>query len=103
MPLTLAPILVVIACDLQRQLQKHVLDGFQNNLGHALRLGGQLRIIPGAVIGWDMGAALALAAALGIEPMAAAELLPEIEAVMVRKLNEAVAKYADRGRDSIRR
>ena len=53
------------------------------------RLGGQLRIIPGAVIGWDMGAALALAAALGIEPMAAAELLPEIEAVMVRKLNEA--------------
>ena len=43
--LTLAPILVVIACDLQRQLQKHVLDGFQNNLGHALRLGGQLRQI----------------------------------------------------------
>ena len=56
----------------------------------ALRLGGQLRVIPGAVIGWDMGAALALAAALGIAPMAAAELLPEIEAVMVRKLNEAV-------------
>ena len=27
----------------------------------ALRLGGQLRVIPGAVIGWDMGAALALA------------------------------------------
>ena len=56
----------------------------------ALRLGGQLRVIPGAVIGWDMGAALALAAALGIAPMAAAELLPEIEAVMVRKLNEAI-------------
>ena len=56
----------------------------------ALRLGGQLRVIPGAVIGWDMGAALALAAALGIEPMAAAELLPEIEAVMVRRLNEAI-------------
>ena len=54
------------------------------------RLGGQLRVIPGAVIGWDMGAALALAAALGIEPMAAAELLPEIEAVMVRRLNEAI-------------
>ena len=56
----------------------------------ALRLGGQLRVIPGAVIGWDMGAALALAAALGIAPLAAAELLPEIEAVMVRRLNEAI-------------
>ena len=54
------------------------------------RLGGQLRVIPGAVIGWDMGAALALAAALGIDAMAAAELLPEIEAVMVRRLNEAI-------------
>ncbi len=52
------------------------------------RLGGQLHIAPGAVIGWDMGAALALAAALGIAPLIAAELLPEIEAVMVRKLNE---------------
>jgi hypothetical protein len=35
-----------------------------------------------------MGAALALAAALGIDTLIAAELLPEIEAVMVRKLNE---------------
>jgi len=47
-------------------------------------------VIPGAVIGWDMGAALALADALGIAPMAAAELLPEIEAVMVRRLNETI-------------
>jgi hypothetical protein len=47
-------------------------------------------VIPGAVIGWDMGAALTLTAALGIEPMAAAELLPEIEAVMVRRLNETI-------------
>ena len=54
------------------------------------RLGGQLRVIPGAVIGWDMGAALSLATALGIAPMVAAELLPEMEAVMVRRLNEAV-------------
>ncbi|HMQ95541.1 hypothetical protein [Amaricoccus sp.] len=54
------------------------------------RLGGQLRVIPGAVIGWDMGAALSLATALGIAPMAAAELLPEIEAVMVRRLNETI-------------
>jgi cation transport ATPase len=35
-----------------------------------------------------MGAALAIAQALGINTLIAAELLPEIEAVMVRKLNE---------------
>jgi len=40
------------------------------------------------VIGWDLGAALALATALGICPIAAAEILPAIEAVMVRKTNE---------------
>ena len=45
-------------------------------------------MIPGAVLGWDMGAALAVAHALGIDTLIAAELLPEIEAVMVRKLNE---------------
>ena len=45
-------------------------------------------MIPGAVLGWDMGAALAMARALGIETLIVAELLPEIEAVMVRKLNE---------------
>jgi len=47
-----------------------------------------LRVIPGAVLGWDMGAALSLAQALGVNTLIAAELLPEIEAVMVRKLNE---------------
>ncbi len=56
------------------------------------RLGGQLRVLPGAVIGWDMGAALALANGLGIDALIAAELLPEIEAVMVRKLNEQMAQ-----------
>ena len=53
-------------------------------------------MIPVAVLGWDMGAALALAAALGIDALIAAELLPEIEAVMVRKLNEQMAE-GDRG------
>jgi hypothetical protein len=52
------------------------------------RLGGQLRVLPGAVIGWDMTAALALGDALGIPPLAMAELLPAVEAVMVTKLNE---------------
>ena len=56
------------------------------------RLGGQLRVIPGAVLGWDMGAALALAKALGIDTLITAELLPEIEAVMVRKLNEQIGE-----------
>jgi len=40
------------------------------------------------VIGWDMGAALALATALGFCPITTAELLPAIEPVMVRKVNE---------------
>jgi len=35
-----------------------------------------------------MGAALALAEALGAPPVVAAELLPPIEAVMVSKINE---------------
>ena len=53
-------------------------------------------MIPGAALGWDMGAALAMANALGINALIAAELLPEIEAVMVRKLNEQIAS-ADGG------
>ena len=53
------------------------------------RLGGQLRVAPsGGVIGWDMGTALSLASALGTCWVATAELLPAIEAVMVRKINE---------------
>jgi hypothetical protein len=53
------------------------------------RLGGQLRVAPsGGVIGWDMGAALAMASALGVCRVATAEILPAIEAVMVRKINE---------------
>jgi hypothetical protein len=57
----------------------------------AQRLGGQLRILPGAVIGWDMGAALALGRALGVPSLAMAEFLPPIEAVMVRRINEQMA------------
>lgn len=40
-----------------------------------------------SIIGWDMGAALQLGAALAIPPVAMAEMLPAIEAVMVRKIN----------------
>ena len=56
------------------------------------RLGGQLRVLPGAVIGWDMSAALALGHALAIPPLAMAELLPALEAVMVTKLNEQMER-----------
>jgi hypothetical protein len=51
-------------------------------------MGGQIRAVPGAVLGWDMTAALAMASAMGISPRAVVELLPVIEAVMVRKLNK---------------
>jgi thioesterase domain-containing protein len=40
------------------------------------------------VLGWDLGAALAMAQALGIPALVAAEFLPLIEAVMVGKINE---------------
>lgn len=46
-----------------------------------------------------MGAALSLAQALGIPPLIAAELLPEIEAVMVRKLNDALRSGSLQGHD----
>ncbi|WP_363320442.1 DUF7697 family protein [Roseinatronobacter sp.] len=54
-----------------------------------------MRVSPGAVLGWDMGAALALASALGVNTLIAAEFLPEIEAVMVRKLNEQMEGRRD--------
>ena len=51
-----------------------------------------MRVLPGAVIGWDMAAALALGDALGVPPCATAELLTVIEAVMVAKLNEQMER-----------
>lgn len=50
-------------------------------------------MLPGAVIGWDMAAALALGDALGVPPVATVELLPVIEAVMVQKLNEQMERH----------
>lgn len=53
------------------------------------RLGGQMRITAaGTIVGWDMCAALAMASALGIDSTPVAEILPAVEAVMVRMLNE---------------
>ena len=44
----------------------------------------------GAVLGWDMGTALQLGVALGLSPLIIAELLPPIEAVMVRNISETL-------------
>ncbi len=49
-----------------------------------------MRVAGKAVIGWDMSAALALAKALGLNLMVVAELLPDLEAVMVRRINEKI-------------
>jgi hypothetical protein len=46
----------------------------------------------GAVIGWDLSAALALGTALGLSPPAMAELLPVIEAVMVTKYKQQIGE-----------
>ena len=54
------------------------------------RLGGQLRATQQTILGWDMGAALAMAHALGINGLVAMELLPEIEAIMVKRVNEQI-------------
>ena len=58
------------------------------------RLSGQMRVAGGmsgsTVLGWDMAAALQLGVALGLSPQVIAELLPPIEAIMVRKINETL-------------
>ncbi|PWG16180.1 hypothetical protein DFK10_13155 [Salibaculum griseiflavum] len=54
----------------------------------------------GAVIGWNMGTALQLGAALGLSPRIIAELLPPIEAVMVRKTNEETRSGGLEGLDA---
>ena len=59
------------------------------------RLNGQIRAVPGVVLGWDMSAALSLAAALGVDTRAAAEFLPVIEAVMARHLNDQMMQMQE--------
>ena len=50
---------------------------------------------PRAVLGFDMTAALAMGAALGISPRAVVELLPPIEAAMVGHVNEKLDMERD--------
>ena len=52
------------------------------------RLMGQMKIAPGAVTGLDLGVALAMAGALGINPLVVAEWLPAIEGRLLTAMNE---------------
>ena len=54
---------------------------------------------PGAVLGWDMGAALEMGRALGIAPLAVVELLPVIEAEMIRQTNQKIEEGRGDGRE----
>ena len=53
-------------------------------------LGGQVRIAAGfggaSVIGWDMTAVLAMGQAMGLPAMLLADVMPAIEATMVRAI-----------------
>ncbi len=51
--------------------------------------------MPGAVLGLDMTAALAIAGALGVDTRICAELLPDLEAVMVRAINQQIRSASD--------
>lgn len=51
--------------------------------------------MPGAVLGLDLTPALAMAEALGVDTLVAAELLPEIEAMLVRGLNAQIGARHD--------
>lgn len=56
------------------------------------RCAGQLRVVPGAVIGLDFGAALKMGAAAGYDAAGLAELLPAGELGMVEALNERLRR-----------
>ena len=54
---------------------------------------GQQRVLAGfssraMVTGWDLGAGLAMARALGVNMLLAAEMLPVFEQIAVMKFNE---------------
>ena len=56
----------------------------------AQRMGGQIRAVPGGIVGWDLTAALAIADALGVNLLVAAEILPAIEAAAVAAINRQI-------------
>jgi pantoate kinase len=54
-------------------------------------MGGQIRAVPGGVVGWDLSTALALADALGVNRLVAAEILPAIEPAVVAAINRQIS------------
>lgn len=52
-----------------------------------LRLGHQLRVSDGRIVGFDFVAAFTLAAAMGVPAPVVAEWLPGIEAAVVREMS----------------
>lgn len=56
-----------------------------------IRCAGQLRLAPGAAIGLDLGACLAIGAALGYDVVALAELLPAAEVGLVTGLGQRLS------------
>jgi len=65
----------------------------------ALKSASQLRAVPGAAIGLDLGVGLRLGEALGYDEAALAELLPAAEAGLIEALNR---RLADRTPDTPR-
>jgi predicted outer membrane lipoprotein len=57
-----------------------------------LRCSGQIRAVPGAVLGLDFSAAFAIGQALGYDHVALAELLPAGEAGMIAAINERLKR-----------
>jgi hypothetical protein len=57
-----------------------------------LRCSGQIRAIPGAAVGLDFAAALAVGVALGYDAAALAELLPAGESGMIAAINERIKR-----------
>lgn len=49
----------------------------------------------GAILGWDLGAGLALGAARGLNSFVVAEVLPAVERVAIVKINEQVKALRD--------
>ena len=57
-----------------------------------LRCSGQIRGVPGAVLGLDFGAAFAIGQALGYDLVALAELLPAGESGMIAAIKERIRR-----------
>lgn len=60
-------------------------------MGSCAAHGRAAEVVPGGIVGWDLTAAFAMADALGVNTLVAAEILPIIERVTVERLNAQMA------------